>query len=279
MSEIQKAESAWALSDIVNLERYPITDLDSPAGAELVRSCRASFTDAVSCALPGFLRPRAVARTLADIELREDRAFRSARMRSPYGTYKPVHDESLGVLAEDDPHIRPQLRVVNYMAYDELPDESILHVLYESTALSRFAAAVLNVPNIYQAADRLMAAPVTLHYEGSELGWHCDTQEFTITVMIRPSEEGGQFQYYPFAGPRDANFPKVPDVLDGDLSDVRTVPFESGDILLFRGANTLHRVTPTHGERPRVLSVFHYEQTPGRIFDDQFKLDVFGRTA
>src|SRR5262249_42356981 len=111
------------------------------------------------------------------------------------------------------------------------------------------------------------------------LGWHCDTQEFTITVMFRPSESGGEFQYYPKAGPRDENYARVPAVLGGGLCGGRTVAFDAGTIILFRGANTLHRVTPTRSGKPRVLSVFHYEQTPGRIFEDQFKRDVFGRVA
>jgi hypothetical protein len=269
----------WKLGDIVDLERYPITDLESPAGRALVARFRLEFTDAVSCALPGFVRPQAVAAFLAEVEAKEERAFRSSRYRSPYGTYRPVHDEEVRGLSADDPHIKPQLRIVHYLAYDEFGADSILHRLYEAPELAAFAAAVLEVPAIYPAADPLMAAPVSLHYEGCELGWHCDTQEFTITVMFRPSEGGGQFQYYPLAGPKDANFAKVPDVLAGDTSGVRTVPFEAGTIVLFRGANTLHRVTPTRGGKPRVLSVFHFEQVPGRMFDDQFKLDVFGRVA
>jgi hypothetical protein len=54
--------------------------------------------------------------------------------------------------------------------------------------LAKFASAVLDVAAIFPAADPLMAAPVTVHYRDSKPGLHCDTQEFTITVMFRPSE-------------------------------------------------------------------------------------------
>ena len=155
----------------------------------------------------------------------------------------------------------------------------MLHCLYESHEVATFAAAVLEVPVLYPVADPIIAAPISLHYEGDELGWHCDTQEYTMTVMFRPAEGGGDFQYFPKAGPRDENYARVPAVLDGDTEGVRTVPFEAGFIILFRGANTLHRVTPTLCGKPRILSPFHYEQMPGHVYPDAFKQSVFGRVA
>ena len=52
------------------------------------------------------------------------------------------------------------------------------------------------------------------------------------------------------------------------VSLVRQVPIRRGSIVLFRGANTLHRVTRTGGSSFRILSPLHYEQTPGRIYAD-----------
>lgn len=122
-----------------------------------------------------------------------------------------------------------------------------------------------------------MAASVTLHSQGSELGWHCDTQEFTITLMLRPSASGGLFQYVARVRPGDENWDKVPQIFKGNEDEVRTVPFNPGDIIIFRGANTLHRVTRTECDQPRLLSVSHFERTPGRVYGSQFKIDVFGR--
>jgi len=270
---------AGGIGDIVDLERYPIQDLDSTAGKALVARCRQAFADDVSCALPGFIRASAVDALVADVESRENRAFLSSRYRSAYGFYKPKHGLTSGARGPDEPHAAPQRRHVHYLAYDEFDEDSLLHRLYEAPQLARFTAAILEISAIYPAADKLMAAPVTLHYRGSELGWHCDTQEFTITTMFRPSERGGEFQYVPNVGPGDENYARVPEIFEGDRTGVRTVPFDAGDIILFRGSNTLHRVTQTESDRPRLLSVFHFERTPGHVFDDQFKLDVFGRTG
>ena len=48
--------STWTLEQIVDLERYPITDLESPAGGSLVDTCRSRFKDGVLCELEAFLR-------------------------------------------------------------------------------------------------------------------------------------------------------------------------------------------------------------------------------
>ena len=209
----------WSLADIIDLDRYPITDLDSESGQTLVASCQAEFVDAVSCELPGFVRPAAVDAVIADIEAREHRVFRSSRQRSAYGFYAPNHDESPD-MASNDPHAALQWRDVCYLAYDEFSTDSVLHMLYKSPAVCRFAAAVLELPEIHTVADHMMAAPVSLHYEGCQLGWHCDTQEFTITVMFRASEQGGLFEYMPESGPGGANFDRVPAVFEGDRQEV-----------------------------------------------------------
>jgi hypothetical protein len=269
----------WPLKCIVDLERYPLTDLASATGNQFVARCRARFGDQVCCALPGFILPDALTTMIASVEEKERHAHRRRQYKSAYSAYKPIHDEAATTLEADDPHLIPLLRDVHFLGYDEFGDDSVLRTLYEAPELSAFAAAVLGVPQLFHAADPLMAAPISLHYEGSELGWHCDTQEFTITVMLRPSESGGKFQYFPEAGPRDRNFDRVPELLKGDEEDVRDVAFEAGTVILFRGANTLHRVTRTYGKRPRILSIFHFERTPGRIYDDQFKMDTFGRVT
>ena len=276
---VRQRKARWELGDIVDLERYPISDLSAPEGRTLVQRCRAQFVDSVICELPGFVRPDAIDTVVADVESITHHAYLSARWRSAYGFYGPRHGKVPEALAEDDPHARPHWRQVYYLAYDEFSAESVLHRLYQTDELTIFAAAVLDEPAIFRVDDRLMAAPVSIHTEGCELGWHCDTQEFSITIMFRPSTAGGIFQYLPLVGPDEANYEHVPAVFDGDMTHVRSVPLQPGSLVLFRGANTLHRVTPTKGKTGRILSIFHLERTPGRIFQDQFKLDVFGRVA
>ena len=264
-------EHPVGLEQIVNLEEYPITEPGSSRAA-LVAKCRSNFLDDVLCELPGFLRPEAVEAVVASVESRRDRAHSSSRYRRAYKPYAPLQDNLPAW------HSTLHRRHCAYLAYDEFEPGSVLPALYQDERFIGFAAEVLGLAVLYPAADPLVAVCVTLHESGSEVGWHYDTQSFTVTAMFRPSDEGGIFEYVPQAGPGDGNYERVPEVFDNDRTLVRTVSIKPGSIVLFRGDNTLHRVTPTKGETYRILSTFLYEETPGRVYPDGFKLDLFGRT-
>ena len=52
-------------SRIVDLQRYPIADLDAPAGRTLVDPCRRDLAEQSICTLPGFIRPDAMPALIA----------------------------------------------------------------------------------------------------------------------------------------------------------------------------------------------------------------------
>lgn len=262
----------WCLEQIVNIEDYPIDALESSRGQVLLKTCQSRFLDGVLCELPGFLRPYAIEAVVKSVEARRDHAHIGSRYRRAYRPYTAL-DHDL-----PEWHAKLHRRHCAYLAYDEFDPGSVLPVLYTNPDFVRFAAAVLGLPVLFPAADPLVGVCVTLHDSGSEVGWHYDTQAFTVTAMFRPSHQGGVFEYVPLAGPGDINHEQVPKVFEGDCRLVRSVAIASGSIVLFRGDNTLHRVTPTKGSPYRILSTFLYENTPGRIYPDGFKQDLFGRT-
>ena len=45
-------------------------------------------------------------------------------------------------------------------------------------------------------------------------------------------------------------------VLDGDLDLVRSLALEPGDLQIFKGRYSLHRVTPLRGPTPRYVAIF-----------------------
>ena len=227
--------SIWTLNQIVDLERYPIIDLESAPGRLLVDTCRSRFEDGVLCELEGFLRPEAVQAVIAQVEACREHAFLSSRRRTAYSAYAPIHDEAPATLEEDSAYAKLFRRHCYYLAFDEFVSGSVLPVLYKNEQFSKFVAAALNVPALYPSADPLMGAPVSLHTPGSEIGWHCDTQEYTVTVLFRASDEGGIFQYVPQSGPSDINYRLVPALFDGDESLIRSIPIRPGSIVLFRG--------------------------------------------
>ena len=74
--------------------------------------------------------------------------------------------------------------------------------------------------------------------------WHFDGNEFTLSILVQKAEKGGLFEYSPdLRSVENENFDEVKKVLDGDRSRVRQLKLEPGDLQIFKGRFTLHRVT------------------------------------
>ncbi len=65
-------------------------------------------------------------------------------------------------------------------------------------------------------------------------------------------------------------------VLDGELP-VRQLKFEPGALVVFRGRDALHRVTPTEGDTTRILVVFAFNEQPGIRLSDSALETFYGR--
>ena len=60
---------------------------------------------------------------------------------------------------------------------------------------------------------------------------------------------------------------------------IETVSRDAGELTIFRGCNSLHRVSPVVGERLRMMAVFVYEDKPGIKGDPEVNLTVYGRSG
>ena len=74
----------WGPADLIDLDRYPILDLDSSRGAKLIGEIRARMAETVLCALPDFLKPAVVPRMAAESEALVPLAYRGPSEASPY---------------------------------------------------------------------------------------------------------------------------------------------------------------------------------------------------
>ena len=52
---------------------------------------------------------------------------------------------------------------------------------------------------------------------------------------------------------------------------------ENGTLVLFRGKDAIHRVTPTIGNRTRILSVLAYNSKPGVQLSETARKTFFGK--
>ena len=121
---------------------------------------------------------------------------------------------------------------------------------------------------------------VLTYAPGTETGWHFDNANFVVTLMLRPAEAGGRYDYLPGSrSEADDGFATVARVLDGDTKGVLSLEQRTGDLVIFQGKNTLHRVTPVTGATARVIAVLSYDPNPGKRLHEDTQRTFYGRAA
>ena len=258
------------IEDVVDLERHPL-DCDEFRG-----KCKRAIDEEGVVVLKGFLQQPAIDSVRREGAVNQKHAFYTS---APHNIYlKPPDYDSF-------PPQHPRNREISSskgcITTDQIPKDSALHVLYDSCRFREFLCAVLDEKELYAYADPLSS--INLHYasEGQELGWHFDNSSFAITLMIQSAESGGVFEYVRDVRNADAgdmNYELSGKVLDGRVS-VKTLTMEPGTLVLFRGRNSLHRVTPVQGDRARMLVVLAFNAEPDIALSESARMTFYGRLS
>ena len=75
----------------------------------------------------------------------------------------------------------------------------------------------------------------------------------------------------------EQNYDHVANVLRGECDDtVVSVGRDPGALCLFKGCNSLHRVTPVRGDTLRIMGVFVYEFCSGLVGDAKVNATIYG---
>lgn len=261
-------------ADLVDLERYPIHDLASPAGTALVNGLRSKLQEAGACQLPGFLKPSVIELLVADAE-------RLAAHAYPKEDVHNVHFEDVDEsLPTDHPLHLMQHSARESIAGDLIPAASPLRRLYEWDALTDFVAAALGKSVLYRLADPLGDLNIAMYDADDELGWHFDRADFVVTLEFQTAEKGGDFEYVPMIRtPENENHPALQRLLHGSREGVIALPSEPGTLAFFRGKYSIHRVTPVQGGRQRLNAVLSYADQPGRTMSAYAQQRFYGRSV
>ena len=150
--------------------------------------------------------------------------------------------------------------------------------LYETKELLNFVSACLGVSPIYRWADPLACHAYNVMKPEGILPWHFDSCEFTLSLMIQKSEKGGIFEYCPnIREPGNENFEEVKKVLNGDRTRVKQLKLEPGDLQIFKGRFTLHRVTKIEGNSSRYMCIPAYVLDPHRVNTPEHSKAIYGK--
>ena len=177
--------------EYVDLDKYPILSLNKPEGMALVKRCREALDDDGSLCLERFIRPDVIHRMAAEVANLE--SFHRLQIVEPYIFVKPPAD------APADHASRHRIaQDVHAVAADLIPEETMLRKVYNSEEIMTFLAAVLRIPKLYHFADYMQKLNVMYMKDGGSRAWHYDGSDFVVTLLLQPSQFGGEFEWAPF---------------------------------------------------------------------------------
>jgi hypothetical protein len=262
------------LDDLIDLDRYPIHELDGTTAQTLVAELRDALRAEGACRLDGFVRADAV-----------ERMAEEARSIAPNGypndeTHNCYFDDEIdGSLPEDHPRRIRVRSAQKAVAMDLLPDGFAPRRIYASKEVLAFVTAALEKDVLHRSGDPLDGVNMTVYEQGDELGWHFDQSEFSVTLMIQRSQAGGDFEYAPMVRtPDDERYDAVRSVLLGE-TPAKQLASDPGTLAFFRGRYSLHRVPPVVGSTPRMNSVLTYSVEPGHKLSAMAQQMYYGRAA
>lgn len=260
-------------SDLINLERYPITERDSKQYKQLVFKCREQLTALGACVLPEFVSAGALAALAAEAQNMAPLAFHNLLTGNAYLT------EVDSALASDHPRNWTATTSLGAVAYDLIPADALIRKLYEWDGLMSFLQDALNKETFYRYADPMGGLNIAVMREGDHLRWHFDQTDFVTTILLQEAKGGGDYEFVPMIRNRDdENYDRVKSVLNGSKEGVLKLEITPGSLVLFEGRHSLHRVTPIEGDRLRLIALLGYDTRPDVVSSDYLRKIRYGRT-
>jgi hypothetical protein len=161
-----------------------------------------------------------------------------------------------------------------------IPQASLLRQLYYWPPFRDFLAELLGLEALHPFADPCQAINISVLGAGGCQPWHFDSAAFTVTLMLQAAHSGGHFEYAPgVRAPDDQNYAGVAAVLAGVREGVCTLALEPGTLSIFRGEESLHRVSPVEGDCLRLLATYLFDLAPDRTAVWATNLSLYGPSA
>jgi hypothetical protein len=262
----------------IDTDRY---DLADPA---VVARARDELRATGCCVLPDFVRRELRATLRAEGASVAPLAYYDVETVNVYNT------EPDPSLPADHPARVPMRRGNAFVARDLIPSDAVISRLYSDRGFQRFVAACFGLDGVHELADPLSGLTLNVVTPGRAHPWHFDTNEFTVSMLTQEPDGGGVFEYCPnIRSARAENLDDVRAVLEGSLAgrgigadgrrEPRRLALRPGDLQLFLGRYSLHRVGTVEGATARHSAIFAYSERPGVIGSAERTRQLFGRVA
>lgn len=259
-------------ADYIDLQKFPISDRASPDYSALVADTKRRLAADGCAVLAGFVRSERMGDLVDEADRVAANGHRSFNRTNAYFT----RDRS--DLPASHPLRRFYDRSNSFVPADNFGDDSVLRAIYEWPPFAPFIQDALGETAFYRYADPLADVIINVVEEGEGFPWHFDTNNYTVTLAIQNGEAGGAFEYCPgLRSAEDENYAGVEAVLDGDTGPVKTLHLKPGDLQIFKGRYSLHRVKPVRGELKRYVGIFSFVEQEGMVGSPERTRQLYGR--
>ena len=255
------------LNDLIDLERYPLEDLDSHLGRALLEQCRHDLAERALCQLPGFVRPHALALLVAEASALIPRAY--YRNEVTNFSWDPEADRKW---PESHPNRAEVSGCYRQVLTGDFPADGYLQALYRWPGLTEFIRRVYRAETMYRSTCPDVSLSLKIAEEGDTDGWHYDGNDGVVSLLLQKPDDGGEFEYAPYIRtPDDERYDDLAALFaDPDRYGVRP-SMAPGTFVLFNGNLSVHRVRPVgQTKQPRIIALFCYDQTPDYVFDPTY---------
>jgi hypothetical protein len=261
------------VGQIVNTARYPLEDVTSAALADAVARARRELAAFGCSVLPDFVSAS------CSEALRAECASVASLAYYEMETVNAYNLPTDGALPDDHPGRITMRRGNAFVARDRIPKHFVVHRLYVNDAFRRFVARCFGRLDLHELADPLAGLCLNVITPGNEHPWHFDTNEFAVSMLTQAPEGGGVFEYCPdIRSPRSENYADVRAVLTGRGEHlIHRLALRPGDLQLFQGRYSLHRVSAVYGDAARHSAIFAYSERPGVVGTAARTRQLFGR--
>ena len=267
--------------ELIDVDRYPIDHPGTQRYDQLVQACRHDMATIGCAVMPGFI-PAEIAGGMAN-QLGAIETFNRCQVLSAWG------DPPAADLPADHIHRRRFPEDTHVLAGDQLVGTG-LRMFYETDVLNIFLADALDVPELHRFGDQFQDLNVVQIKDGGLHAWHYDLSDFVITLLLQKPEVGGQFEFAPFirgevipgvVGGRDGRvwderYDDVEQLFAGSWPDTHRLDLEPGDLVMFNGLRSMHRVRAVHGSTNRMIAVMSYDTKPGFSSTDAINAHLYG---
>jgi hypothetical protein len=260
------------LNDIVDLDTYPINQPSNQKYKDIINYNKKLLDNNGCCVLKNFIKEESINRMKQEAERKLNKVYWTKDKHNPYF----IKDDE--TLPKDHPKRIFTVRESGYINSDDLEQNSDLNHLHDSDEMLKFVSDCLGVYPLYKWVDPLGKNPYSIMHSGHYFPWHFDGNEFTLSILVQKSEKGGIFEYSPDLRSKDnENFENVTKVLRGDRGAVKSLDLKPGDLQIFKGRFSMHRVTKIEGKSSRYIALPCYVKDPYRVNKPEHSIQVYGK--